>query len=66
MTNQVQIFEHSNFGKLEMLLIEGKPHFPASDCALVLGYANPHKAIIDHCRYLTKREVGVQRCYQRH
>ena len=26
-------------------------------CAKVLGYSNPHKAIGDHCRALTKREV---------
>lgn len=39
------------------MIIDGKEYFPATDCAKVLGYSNPHKAIGDHCRYLTKREV---------
>jgi len=60
MQNQVQIFENNEFGKLEVLMIDGKPYFPASECAKVLGYKNPHKAINDHCPHLTKREVGVQ------
>lgn len=55
--NEVQVFNNSEFGELEVLMIEGKPYFPASGCAKLLGYSNPRKAIIDHCRYVTKRDT---------
>jgi prophage antirepressor-like protein len=45
------------FGELNVLVIDGKEYFPATNCARMLGYSNPHKAVIDHCKYLTKREV---------
>ncbi|MCL2866827.1 MAG: phage antirepressor KilAC domain-containing protein [Clostridia bacterium] len=56
-SNQIQQIHNDEFGSLDILMIDGKPYFPATECALVLGYKNPHKAIADHCRYLTKREV---------
>ena len=55
--NKLQVFKNSEFGELSILIIDGKEYFPAADCARVLGYANPHKAISDHCRGVTKREV---------
>ena len=42
-------FEYSEFGALESVEIGDKVFFPASECAKVLGYHNPRKAIIDHC-----------------
>lgn len=48
--NQLQIFEHPQFGQLEVLIINEKEFFPATDVAKTLGYVNPHKAIKDHCR----------------
>ena len=42
-------FEYSEFGALESVEIGDKLYFPASECAKVLGYLNPRKAIIDHC-----------------
>ncbi len=42
-------FEYSEFGALESVEIGDKLYFPASECAKVLGYHNPRKAIIDHC-----------------
>jgi len=57
---QLHIFNDAEFGELEVLMLDGKPYFPATDCAKLLGYKNPHKAINDHCPHLTKREVGVQ------
>jgi anti-repressor protein len=50
-------FNHPMFGTLPVMEIDGKAHFPATTAADMLGYSNPHKAIGDHCRYLTKREV---------
>ena len=56
MKNQLQVFENKDFGKLEILMMEDKPYFPATDCATILGYSNPRKAIIDHCMGVTKRD----------
>jgi len=62
--SNVQVFESSEFGKLEVVEIDGKPYFPATECAKVLGYANPQKAIRDHCKGVnemgTPTHGGVQ------
>ena len=59
MQNQIQVFNNREFGELEVLTINGKLYFPATECAKVLGYSNPYKAVIDHCNGddLTNREV---------
>jgi prophage antirepressor-like protein len=54
---QLQVFNNTEFGELGVIEIGGKPYFPATRCAEVLGYSNPWKAVSDHCRDLTKREV---------
>jgi very-short-patch-repair endonuclease len=48
--NDLQVFENSEFGRLEVYEINGKPYFPAAKCAGILGYSNPLKAIRDHCK----------------
>ena len=58
--NLIHVFNNDEFGRLEVLEINGKPYFPATEIAKLLGYRNPYKAINDHCPHLTKREVGVQ------
>jgi anti-repressor protein len=57
--SKIQLFNHPLFGELEIIEIDGKPFFGATKTASTLGYVNPHKAIIDHCRRdgVTKREV---------
>jgi prophage antirepressor-like protein len=60
MKNQVQQFYNAEFGSIEILMIDGKPYFPASECAKILGYKNPRKAVSDHCPHVTKRDIGVQ------
>jgi prophage antirepressor-like protein len=55
--NEMKIFNNTEFGEMGVLVIGGKEYFPATECAGVLEYANPHKAIINHCRWVTKREV---------
>jgi prophage antirepressor-like protein len=57
MKPQVQQFYSEEFGSIDILMIDGKPYFPATECAKALGYRNPHDAISKHCRYLAKREV---------
>jgi len=55
---------HEEFGELEVLMIDDKPYFPATECAKILGYANPKAAVIRHCRGVTKRDLpsasGIQ------
>ena len=48
--NEMKLFNNSQFGTLEVVLINGKEYFPATDCATMLGYTNPRKAVLDHCR----------------
>lgn len=56
---EMQVFKNSEFGELGVLEIDGKPYFPATAAAKMLGYSNPWKAIGDHCKKdgLTKCEV---------
>jgi prophage antirepressor-like protein len=62
--NQLQQFHSAEFGAIDVLLIDGRPYFPATECAEKLGYKNPRKAILDHCKGVTKRDSlssgGVQ------
>ena len=60
MQNAIQIFENREFGQLGVLMIDGKPFFPAVECAEVLGYSKPHNAVSRHCPHSLKRGVGVQ------
>lgn len=55
--SNLRVFNSSEFGQLEIMVIDGKEYFPATEVAKMLCYSNPHKAITNHCRYLTKREV---------
>lgn len=48
--NELQVFQNSQFGNLEILTIEGKEWFPAIKVAEILGYTNPHKAVRDHTK----------------
>jgi prophage antirepressor-like protein len=50
MQNQLQVFSNTEFGELGVIEIEGKPYFPATRCAEILGYEKPHDAVMRHCR----------------
>ena len=58
MEKRIQSFTNSEFGELEILQEGDKFWFPATECARILGYANPYDAIKKHCREygLAKRE----------
>ena len=62
--NNIQIFNNEQFGRVRIIMTDGKPMFLANDVAKSLGYANPRKAIGDHCKGVTKRDTpttsGVQ------
>lgn len=55
--SELQIFENRDFGQVRTIEIDGKPYFVAGDVANALGYANPRKAIQDHCKGVTKRDT---------
>lgn len=63
-SNLVEVYTSEEFGNVRALNIDGEPWFVASDIAKALGYTNPRKAIIDHCKGVTKRDTptssGVQ------
>ena len=50
MQKQILKFQNEEFGQLGILFIDDKPFFPATECAKLLGYSNPEKAIRDHCK----------------
>ena len=62
--NELQIFENPEFGEIRTLEEDGKVLFCGNDIAKALGYANPRKALIDHCKGVTKRDTptagGIQ------
>lgn len=48
---------NSEFGKLEILMENGKELFPAKECARILGYSDPNGAVRNHCKGCVKRTV---------
>jgi prophage antirepressor-like protein len=59
MKEQINQFHSDEFGALEILMIDGKPYFPATDCAERLGYKKPHDAVSRHCAHSVKHGVCV-------
>ena len=39
--NNVKVFNHKEFGELNILVSDNKEYFPATECARILGYVNP-------------------------
>lgn len=56
---ELQIFSNSEFGQVRTLEHEGKALFMGADVAKILGYSNPHDALIRHCKEdgVVKHEV---------
>lgn len=52
--NNLQIFENTEFGNVRMVEVDGKPYAVGVDVARALEYANPSKAVLDHCRGISK------------
>lgn len=55
--NELQIFENAEFGSVRAVEENGAVYFCGSDVAKALGYANPRKALADHCKGVTKRDT---------
>lgn len=50
MENKIEIFKNEQFGEIRTVEVEDKVYFCGSDVARALGYAEPHKAVMRHCR----------------
>ena len=48
MNNDIRLFEHEKFGKINVFLIDGEPWFLGKEIAEKLDYKNTRKAILDH------------------
>lgn len=46
--NDLQIFKNAEFGEIRTVIIENEPWFVGKDVAVILGYADPNKAIAMH------------------
>lgn len=58
MSNEImKTFNNDTFGSIRTLVEDGTILFSASDVAKALGYSVPRKAVLDHCRYVLKRNV---------
>lgn len=47
--NELKSFSKNDL-QVSILVIDGKEYFPATESASMLGYTNPHDAIIRHCK----------------
>ena len=52
-----ELFKNENFGEIRVLKKDGKEYFVGVDVAKCLQYSNPSKAVIDHCKGVTK--IGI-------
>lgn len=57
MNNKVVTKTSTEFGSVRCVEEKGSVVYCASDVAKALGYSNSRKAIIDHCRCVTKRDI---------
>ena len=55
--NQMEIFKNPEFGSIRVIEENGKYLFCGLDMAKALGYSNSRKALIDHCKGVTKRDT---------
>jgi len=64
MGNNIRIFKNETFGEVRVTELNGEPMFCLADVAKALEYANPAKAVIDHCKGVTILETpttgGIQ------
>lgn len=55
--NEIQIFNHADFGEVRTIMENGNVLFCGSDVAKALGYAKPQNAIAAHCKGALKRGI---------
>ena len=59
MNQQLQVFNHEQFGDVRIIEEDGRVLFCGKDVAAALGYDSPRKAVRDHCPHGTQRSIGV-------
>lgn len=52
-----RVFENEEFRQVRTIVENGEVLFCGADVAKALGYANSRKALIDHCKGVTKRDT---------
>lgn len=57
--NELQVFNHPEFGKVRTVEIDGKPWLIGKDVAEALGYTNPRDAM---ARHVDSKDKGVVKC----
>ena len=60
MSNEITVFENTEFGSVRTLVINGEPYFVGKDIALILGYAKPRNAIAAHVDEEDKKDAPIQ------
>lgn len=67
--NDLQIFKNAEFGEIRTVIIENEPWFVGKDVAVILGYADPNKAIAMHVdedgNLWAKRKEGTEGVFDR-
>lgn len=58
--NELQIFNHPDFGEIRTIEEDSQVLFCGADTARALGYKRPNDAITAHCKGTVKRRIGVQ------
>lgn len=58
--NDLKIFSNDTFGSIRTIDVNGKTYFVANDITKALGYVNPRKALTDHCKGVTKRDILLE------
>lgn len=60
MSNEITVFENTEFGSVRTLVINGEPYFVGKDIALILGYVKPRNAIATHVDEEDKKDAPIQ------
>lgn len=65
MTNEIvntpAIFTNEKFGSVRVVMRDGEPWFVAKDVAEKLGYADPSRAVVQHCKKSIKSTILANR-----
>ncbi len=57
--NEMQVFQHPDFGQVRTVEIDGEPWLVGKDVAEALGYSNPRDAV---ARHVDPEDKGVAKC----
>lgn len=60
MEKDIEVFKNNSFGEVRVAEVNGEPMFCLADVAKALGYSNPAKAVIDHCKGVTVLETPTK------